>query len=269
MQDIYIASDYDLKEEQRYLTTEDGLNIWTSEIYTEHPKAVIIYLSGILQPSVTYFYGHSKFMQENGYASILLEVRGHGKSDGERICLGYEEMNDVAAVVKYIKNSPKYDGVPIVLHGVSMGGAIAVNSFGQIDEIDGLIAMSAYSSFEDVAIDTMNHFGIPKIVQSFEKPLIKASLKLVFGNDAVDSMKPIVQIKNTNKRPVLLIACSGDTEVASVNTQRLQKANPDMEIWVRDSWEHFIVKDCDFINMSQDEEYCTKILAFLEDNIVN
>ena len=269
MQDIYKASDYNLDENQRYLETEEGINIWTSEIYTEKPKAVIIYLSGIVQPSVTYFYGHAKFMQEKGYASFLLEVRGHGNSDGNRICLGYEEIKDVKAVVNYIRSSDKYDGVPIVLHGVSMGGAVAINAFGQIDELDGLIAMSAYTSFEDVIVDVMDNYGIPKFVQSFEKPLIASALKNIFGSEAVNNLKPIVQIKNIKERPVLLIACSEDTEVPAVNLQRLKEANPDVETWLRNSWEHFIVQDCDFKNMSEDKEYCDKIVSFLENKVVN
>ncbi|MBH1939318.1 alpha/beta fold hydrolase [Mobilitalea sibirica] len=267
LQDIYVATDYALNENQIYLKTEDGLNLWTSEIFAENPKAVIIYLSGIVQPSVTYFYGHAKYMQDNGYASILLEVRGHGKSDGNRICLGYEETKDVQAVVDYIQSSPKYDGVPIVLHGVSMGGAIAVNAFGQIDEIDALIAMSAYSSFEDVVIDIMDNYGIPQFIQTFEKPLISSSLKMMFGSEAVEHIKPIEQIKNTNGRPVLLMASSGDMEVPMDNLHRLKDANPNVEVWIRDSWEHFIVKDCDFKNMAKDKEYCNKLLEFIEKSL--
>jgi predicted alpha/beta-fold hydrolase len=178
LQDIYSASDYSLDETQMYFETQDGLNVWCSEIYAEKPKAVIIYLTGIVQPSITYFYGHAAWMKENGYATILLEVRGHGQSDGNRICLGYEETNDVRAVVNYIKSQKKYKDVPIVLHGVSMGGAIAVNAFGQIDEIDGLIAMSAYSSFEDAAMDLAKQYHVPGfIVDSQIKPEKFLSLK--------------------------------------------------------------------------------------------
>lgn len=268
MQDIYQATDFGLNENQRYLTTEDGLKIWTSEIFTEQPKAVIIYLSGIYQPSVTYFYGHARFMRKNGYASFLLEVRGHGKSEGNKICLGYEEVNDVKAVIEYIRSKKEYDGVPIVLHGVSMGGAAAVNAFGQINEVDGLIAMSAYSSFEDEVIDQMGSYKIPKIIRVLERPLIHMALTLQFGNDTVNIIKPEEQISNANHRPVLLIACTGDTEVPMGNTERLHKANPEAETWLRDSWEHFIVENCDFINMEQDEEYCNRILRFLENKVL-
>lgn len=264
MQDIYVASDYGLSENQMYLTAEDGFKIWTSEIYRSKPKGVIIYLSGINQPSVTYFYGHSKFMKENGYATILLETRGHGRSDGNRICLGFEEDKDVRAVVNYIKKEEKYKNVPIIIQGVSMGGAAAVNAFGQIDEIDALIAMSAYSGFEDVILDIMGNYGIPKFIRQLEKPILQSSLKILFGKDKVINVKPLEQIKNAKERPILLIASKYDTGVPYANTLRLKEANTDAEVWIRNSKDHFIMKNSDFKNMEDDKEYCNKILEFLE-----
>jgi pimeloyl-ACP methyl ester carboxylesterase len=263
LQDIYFASDYSLDETQMYLETQDGLNIWCSEIYVEEPKAVIIYLTGIIQPSITYFYGHAAWMKKNGYATILFEVRGHGQSDGNRICLGYEETNDVRAVVDYIKSKDKYKGVPIVLQGVSMGGAAAVNAFGQIDEVDALIAMSTYSSFEDVVMDLAKQYHVPGFIRTVEKPIVKFTLEMLFGKDRVNKVKPIEQIKNARERPILLVACTEDTGVPSISTDRLKKANSNVQTWVRDSWEHFIVQNCDFKNMMDDEEYCKVILGFL------
>lgn len=268
LQGIYKPEEFGLDTVESILATKDGFNIWISEVSVDKPKAIIIYLSGIQQPSVTYFYGHSKWMKSKGYASILLEVRGHGRSDGEKVCLGYEEAADVEAVVEYIKKQEKYKDVPIVFHGVSMGGAIAINAFGSIDEADGLIAMSAYSSFEEVVCDQMANYHIPKLIRDIEKPLVRGYLKFIFG-DKVDQMKPIKQIESIGDRPALLIACTGDTEVSPDNTQRLLDEAPEScEVWLRDSWEHFIIQECDFMNMEQDEEYCKKILDFLEERVI-
>lgn len=54
---------------------------------------------------------------------------------------------------------------------------------------------------------------------------------------------------NTNGRPVLLISCTGDKEFPTINTKRLSNANNNVMTWYRDSWEYFIVKDCDFVNV--------------------
>lgn len=268
MQDIYTAEEFGLEDQQRYLITEDGLKVWCSEVKVADPKAVIIYLSGIDQPSVTYFYGHSKWMKENGYATILLEVRGHGKSEGNQICFGYEETQDVQAVVDYIKGLKEYGGVPIVIQGVSMGGACAINAFGQIEEIDAVIAMSAYSSAEEVILDLEGQNNIPRALSWIQKPLVKVAFQLCFNREAVDEMRPIKQITNANGRPVFLIACSGDKNgVPAVSTQRLKDAYEGAQVWIRDSWEHFVVKDCDFYNVEEDTEYCDRILTFLEEVI--
>jgi hypothetical protein len=263
MQGLYTPDEFGLTANDQFLTTQDGFKIWVSEISTNQPKGIVIFLSGIQQPSVTYFYGHSKWLQKNGFASVLLEVRGHGQSDGGRICLGYEEVADVQAVMDDIKSRPEYDGVPIILYGVSMGGAIAINAFGQIGDIDGLIAMSAYTSFADVVYDTMHGYGVPSFLCSAEKSLTDLYMPLFFKE--APELTPIKQIQNIGERPAFFIACSGDDEVLPKNTQRLLSAAPaHCDSWIKDSWEHFIVNGCDFINVEQDKEYCRRILLFLD-----
>ena len=263
LQGLYTSDDFGLASKDQFLTTQDGFSIWVSEITANQPNGIVIFLSGIRQPSVTYFYGHSKWLQKNGYASVLLEVRGHGQSDGDRISLGYEETADVHAVVDYIRSQPVYEDVPIVVHGVSMGGAIAINAFGQIPEIDGLIAMSAYSSFSAVVSDTLRGYGIPGFLCSLEKALTDLYMPLFFKDSP--ELTPIRQVQNIGSRPALFIACTGDKEVLSENTERLLSAAPGhRDSWVKDSWEHFIINECDFANMEQDTEYCSRILCFLE-----
>lgn len=169
--------------------------------------------------------------------------------------------------VDYINSQEIYKDVPIVIQGASMGGAIAVNSFGKIKDIDALIAMSAYSSFEDVILDMLAGFGIPEFILSLEKPIIVSSLKLLYGSDNVTYFKPVEQIKNADGRPVLLMASTGDTEVPPVSMNRLKETYPEAQSWQRDSWVHFIIKDCDFKKVEEDDEYCTKILNFLNEEV--
>lgn len=265
LQMTYTASDFGLTENILSLKTDDNLNIWASEISAVDPEAIIILLTGIEQPSITQFYPQAKLYQENGYSSILLEVRGHGKSDGNKVCLGYDEILDVKATLDYIKNKEEYKNKPIILHGVSMGGAIAINAFGLYSEIDGLIAMSSYATFEDVLIDNLKYYNIPDFICRIEKPLIKLALKASFGTEKVNKINPITQIKNTGNRPTLLVAASGDTSVPPHNTKAIyEKASLNTDLWILDSWEHFIVKDCVLTKVAEDEEYCNRIFTFIE-----
>lgn len=265
LQYIYSPKEFDIEENAMTLKTEDGYDVWVSEVSVEKPSCVIIYLTGIEQPSVTQFYPHAKLMSEKGYASFLLEVRGHGKSSGNKVCLAYDEVADVKAVMDYIKGNEKYKNVPVVLHGVSMGGSIALNSFGQIEDVDAVIAMSPYSSIEDEVCEVMKHYKVPKPIISFERPLVKKALERSFGKDKVNNMKPIKQIQNANGRKVFLIGSSGDSSVPIGNLHRLQKVCTEAKVWVKDSWEHFIVNGCNFHMVNEDKEYVDKISGFLEE----
>ena len=93
---IYDARDFGLPApDSLRLKTADGFGIFAYEICPEQPKGVVICLSGIENPSVTAFYGHAAEFYKAGVATIMPDLRGHGKSDGNRICLAYEETRDV------------------------------------------------------------------------------------------------------------------------------------------------------------------------------
>ena len=264
LQMTYTASDFSLKENILTLKTEDKLDLWASEINVDNPKAVVIQLTGIEQPSITQFYPQAKMLKKNGYASILLEVRGHGRSGGTKVSLGYDEILDVKAALDYIKSKDEYKNIPIVLQGVSMGGAVATNAFGQYKEIDALIAMSAYTTFEDVLIDNLKFYKIPDFICTITKPVFKLALEANFGTDKVKHMNPITQIQNSGNRPVFLIASREDTSVPVTNTEQLYEVSEGADLWIRESWEHFIIKDCDLTKVEEDQVYCDKILDFLE-----
>jgi fermentation-respiration switch protein FrsA (DUF1100 family) len=133
---IWTAEEFGLEAEHFFIKTEDGLNISTYEVAVDTPKAVIICLSGIHNPSATIYFGHARLFKDHHFATILFDMRAHGESDGNKIYVGYKEWLDVKAIVKYIKEKPLYDNVPIIVFGLSMGGATAINSMGRIADID-------------------------------------------------------------------------------------------------------------------------------------
>lgn len=268
LQKEFTAEEFGIQSNDLTITTEDGYKLWVSEVpVKKHAACVIISLSGIGQPSVTQFYPQAKQLQQHDYASFLVEVRGHGRSEGNQICLGYEEVEDIKAVISYIQQNEKYKDVPIIIQGVSMGGAIAINAFGELDSIDALIAMSAYSSVEEEVDEVMKEYKVPKLIRDFEKLIVKSALKKKFGSEKVEQMKPYLQIKKNRLRKVLLIGARGDTSVPIGNLYRLQKAYPEAEVWIKDSWEHFIIDGCDYRQIENDTEYCKRILDFIENVI--
>jgi len=263
LKEVHSATDYGLTETVYTLHTADGETLWCAEVAAEEPKAAVIFLAGITKPSVTQFYGHAAWLRELGFSSFLLEVRAHGRSSGDRVGLGYTETADVRAAVEYIRSCPEYAEIPLLVWGVSMGGAIALNAFGQIPEINGCIAMSPYASFPMEISSQMERYGVPAPVRAIELWMLDSILEWLYGEEAVTACRPEVQIQNVGDRPVLLIACEKDLVVPVGNTYHLKEKNPAAEVWIRGSSDHFVVKDNDFAAVAEDAEYCGRVLSWL------
>jgi pimeloyl-ACP methyl ester carboxylesterase len=215
--EIYSAEDYGVTAKPLILKTEDGLSIASWITGTKEAKGIVILLSGIQSPSVTAFWGYAKMLEDNGYASLLIEMRGHG----DRVSVGMEEWLDVKAGVEYIKGVDEYKNIPIIIWGTSMGAATAINSIGKIPEIDGVISFSAYSTFADVFCDYLPQMGIPAFVGSITKPFVNLYLGLQYGFDKL-KISPINEIQNLNGRPMLLAHSTEDSQVAFASFERLK-----------------------------------------------
>lgn len=262
--EVYSPTDYGIAATELELKTDDDLKLasWITDV--EKPKGVVILLSGIEKPSVTAFFHYAKMLKDNGYASLLIEMRAHGKSEGEGVALGMLEWMDVKAGVDYLKSNDEFSNLPIIVWGTSMGGATAINSIGRIPEIDGIIAFSAYSSFADVFADSMVGMEAPKLLAEIEKPFVNLNLGLIFGFRQV-SVSPINEIKKLNGRPALLMHSKGDTQVPFASFERLtEKADANIQTHVIEGDYHFIYSDPEF--PEKNPEITNIIFKFLKDN---
>ncbi len=260
----WTGAEQNLDPERLVLTTQDGLDVVAYEVYVENPKAVVIFLSGIHNPSVTAFFGHARMLLDEGYALILLDIRAHGESEGDVIALGFEEYRGTQAVVDYIRGDLRYTETPIVVYGLSMGGAVAINAIGQIPGIAALISMSAYSSWDDVFLDNMGASGLLAAVQ---RPFVRLYTALKYGW-ATRTINPKDEIRKLGDRPALLVHSRGDSQVPYANFERLiARAPAHVETWVREGDLHFIVRDDLFLTPYEDAEYAERILGFLNRHV--
>lgn len=256
--------EYGMESIETDLIASDGVNIHIYETVVEDPKGVVVMLSGITGPSVTYFYGQAKLVEKVGFASVLVDTRGHGKSDGNKITFGVDDVKDVNATIEYIKQQPQYQNKPIVVMGLSMGGATAINAGSLNDNVTAIIALSPFSSWTDVAIETAIVNGCPPAFAAIFKPSV--TINGIFRNGfKYVALQPENTIKQAKGKPILLMGCSGDTVVPISNHYRLVASyqGDQMETWIRDSDDHYVVKGDAIGNPFEDTEYCDKILTFL------
>lgn len=268
--EVIAANEFGIVAESLKLITEDELSIVAWKVEADNPKAIVILLSGIQNPSVTAFWGYSKMLMDHGYSSLLIEMRAHGDSEGNRVSLGMDEYLDVKAGVEYIKGDTKHEDVPIIVWGTSMGGTTAINAIGEIDEIDGLISCSAYSSWPDVFCDNMVNMGMPSFIAAIEKPFVSLYLGIAYGFDKLD-INPLSEIQKLNGRPAFIAHSKEDSQVPYASFERIiEKAkDQNIEIFVREGDEHFIIYEEHFENPIEDKEFSTAVLEFLESNFSN
>ena len=261
---VYDARDFGLPApDSLTLKTADGFSIFAYEVCPEQLKGVVICLSGIENPSVTAFYGHAAEFYKANVATIMPDLRGHGKSDGNRICLAYEEARDVKAVTDYIKSNAKYKDVPVIVLGVSMGGAVAIRSIGENKDIDGLIALSAFSSLEDFLQASREAF-LPMIPAEQLAGITRQVVKEKYGVDSsVNS--PLYALRGLNNRPVLMMHSRQDSQVPYSCFEKLaaeaSKYTIDLDTMTVEGDEHFICKD--FTKPSADKEYMRQVMRFI------
>ena len=254
------------KADTLYLKSSDDYTVEVFAVEADNPKCAIICLTGMSNPSVSIYYGHSKMFLDESYSSFLTEVRGHGGSDGDRICAGYQEWRDVKAVTDYIKSQPQYKDVPIVIIGTSMGGVVAINSIGQNDDIDALISISAYSSWEDIFCDNMA-LNAPSFLVSMERPFVNLVSMFKYGVNSW-RVRPKTLIKELNERPALIMHTKDDSQVAYSNFERIiSNAPKGVETYVREGDIHFFAAD--FSNPQSDTLYCDRINGFIKGVVAN
>jgi acylglycerol lipase len=122
----------------------DGLKIFTrSWLPTKEPaRAVVLIVPGFNSHSGYYRWVADQLVA-NGLAVYALDLRGRGKSDGERFYVASfdEYVNDVATLVTIVKSQAP--GLPVFLLGHSAGGIVScLYALEHQAELTGLICES-------------------------------------------------------------------------------------------------------------------------------
>lgn len=264
--DVEVESpeDYGVTASPLTLKTEDGLSLAAWEVAADTPKGVVIIISGIHNPTATAFFGYARMLRDNGYSSVLVELRSHGGSEGDKIFLGMMEYLDVKAGVQYIKAKQAYKDLPVIVWGTSMGGATAINAIGEIPELDGVISCSAYSDWVNVFYDNMSLSGAPAWMAAMDKPFVWCYLGFEYGFDKI-KINPMEEITKLNGRPALLMHSTKDSQVPYASFERLiTKVPASVETFIREGDEHFICYEKHFKNPEQDKEFSSAVLGFLK-----
>jgi acylglycerol lipase len=124
------------------LDSTGGVGIFVRSWRPDNPRAVVVICHGVNSHGGQYLWSGGQFAAA-GLAAYALDLRGRGKSDGERFYVENvaDYVSDVAAAVKLAKSRDA--GLPLFLLGHSAGGVVScVYTLEHQAELAGLICES-------------------------------------------------------------------------------------------------------------------------------
>lgn len=187
--------------EDVYIKSHDGLRLHAKFYQGREDKPCHIIVHGYRSSALLDMGGSLRDGVKRGDSMLLIDQRAHSASEGKYLTFGYKESRDVLGWVNYINERLGRDK-PIVLQGLSMGGATVLMCLGlELPEnVRGVLCDSAYTRNDDIIKFVMrrDHFPVWLLF-----PFVRLGGILFAGYD-ICKCNPIEAVKQA-KLPVFFI----------------------------------------------------------------
>lgn len=149
-EDERTQADAGLDYETVSLTTEDSIRIEAWYVPAPEARGVVLLTHGNAG-NITHWVDYAVLFHRLGYATLMLEYRGYGRSKGKPSEKG--TYADARAAWRYLRTERDYPARRIVLVGESLGGAVAARLAAEA-QVGALVLASAFTSVPDLAAET-------------------------------------------------------------------------------------------------------------------
>jgi pimeloyl-ACP methyl ester carboxylesterase len=146
-----VPSDPDPLAEPMEFRNRDGVTLRGVVVpQTESaPRGVLVFCPETLAD----FWSYQQYVpaaRDAGFDIVSFDFRNEGLSDAQP---GYapnhwattRELDDLTSVLDQLRSIPRYSQLPLVLHGVSRGGTVALQVAAQRDDVAGVIPQGAFA----------------------------------------------------------------------------------------------------------------------------
>lgn len=245
---------YDVAFEDITLTAADGMNLQGWYIPNSEADGTVIFCHGLFNQR-SEMLEQAIFMNGQGYRALLFDFRNHGKSDGSYTSFGYHERQDVVAALDYVKQTRAETG-PIILWGISMGGANSLLTAAEQPDVSAVIAESSfYSVSETLRHDLTRMFRLPVTPFAWLVEFV-TEMRLGISIQDLNVGEAAARIQDC---PVLLIGGTADERMPIRNNERLFKVIPGE---MKDQWVVEGAGHADIWKTAKDE-YKARVVSFL------
>lgn len=195
-------------------------------------------------------------LQKSGFAVLMIDLRGHEDSEGERYSFGFYERLDVLGAVDWLKDKGFEDGSIGVL-GISLGGGATIAAASEETAIGALVVESTFSELYPLILEQWeSESGLP----NYFLPGVFLMNRIIYGYDLA-SIRPVDQIVQVAPRPVFIMHCTADDLVNVSHAYQLAEAVPHAETLYFD--------DCDHAEIHRDypEQYQQAVISFFDHSL--
>ncbi len=161
-----------------------------------------------------------------GFAVMMIDLRGHGKSADAFVSFGIHERRDVLGAVDWLETRG-FKRPQIGLHGVSLGGAAVLGAMADDAGIGAVVSDSAFSDVVGAA-----RFQWTRLTRT-PGQLHFPGLLLAQRQSGVDywAARPVVDAAKIAAQRVMLIQGLDDLLVPLEQARALQQALPGATVW--------------------------------------
>jgi pimeloyl-ACP methyl ester carboxylesterase len=224
---------FELPFEDVSFHSADGVELGGWWVPAKEPVGTVVMVHGLNRARVE-MVKKTPFVHDRGWNGLLFDLRHHGESGGEATTFGVKEKGDVLAATALARErSPG----PVVLWGISLGGASVVMAAAEDKEVAGVICDSSFRNLRDTVSHHLRLFRRwrwwLRVVPTWpvtDEVLFWMGRKGDFDPDAANVLAAAAQLEG---RPVLFVANSDDRRMPKEIAFELQAAaGPDAEVLI-------------------------------------
>lgn len=200
---------------------------------------------------------NAKWLSDHGYATLVIDFRGHGRSTPAAHSFGWNESKDVHAAFAWLEQ--RQHNAPVAVLGISLGGAAALLGDEGPIPADAMVLQGVYSDIRHT-IRNRTASMISRVPAMLFEPLLSYQSRLRFGVWPA-RLSPIEALRRYHG-PVLIIGGASDPFTPPDETRRMYDAAPGAKtLWLAPGADH------EGISELTSAEYRQQLLSFLVGSI--
>ena len=141
------------------IPVEPGVTLEAWSVRQTDPKGVVVLFHGYADRKSSALTEARAFFNE-GWAPVLVDLRGSGGSSGDTTSIGFFEARDVAAAVDFTRE--RFPDLPLVVWGASMGAASSLRAVGELGtRVDSLLLEAPFATLRSAVVNRFHSLGVP------------------------------------------------------------------------------------------------------------